>query len=208
VGEHKPVRQAGPGGGCPVPDAILRAVADLAGLVREWAQEVGRDLGLSPPAVMALAQLTGGMPMGELGQRLGCERSFITAIADELEGKALIRRELDPADRRQRNIVLTGQGSAVRARLEAEFFGRLPWRQALDEQQRASFLSLLATTLNACRDGDKPAVGGSPRWPEGTVAPARRALPPRSVRARAGRAAVSRWPRPRFPSARRAPPRS
>jgi MarR family transcriptional regulator, organic hydroperoxide resistance regulator len=171
VGERKPVRQAGPGGGCPVPDPILRAVADLAGLVRGLAAGLGCELGLSPPAVMALAELTGGMPMGELGQRLGCERSFITAIADELEGKALIRRELDPADRRHRNIVLTRQGSAVRARLEAEFFGRLPWRQALDEQQRASLLSLLAAVLHAGRDGDEPAAG-APRWPEGTVAPA------------------------------------
>lgn len=97
---------------------------------------------------MALAELTGSMSMGELGQRLGCERSFITAIADELEGKALIRRELDPADRRHRNIVLTEQGIALRVRLEAEFFGRLPWRQALDEQQRASLLRLLTAVLN------------------------------------------------------------
>ena len=122
---------------------------------------------------MALAQLTGRMPMGELGQRLGCDRSFITAIADELERRALIRRELDPADRRQRNLVLTGQGSAMRARLEAEFLGRLPWRQALDEQQRASFLSLLATVLNAGRDGDERAAAGAPCWPDGAVAPAR-----------------------------------
>jgi MarR family transcriptional regulator, organic hydroperoxide resistance regulator len=170
VGERKIARQAGPGGGCPVPDPILRAVADLAGLVRERAANIGRGLGLSPPAVMALAELTGGMPMGELGQRLGCERSFITAIADELEGKALIRRELDPADRRHRNIVLTQQGSAMRARLEAEFFGRLPWRQALDEQQRASLLSLLTVVLHAGRDGGESAAGDTPRWPEGTVA--------------------------------------
>jgi DNA-binding MarR family transcriptional regulator len=151
----------------------LRAVADLAGLVRERAQDMGRDLGLSPPALMALAQLTGDMSMGELSQRLGCERSFITAIAGELEGKALIRRELDPADRRQRTIVLTRQGSAVRARLEAEFFGRLPWRHALDEQQRASLLSLLAAVLNAARDGDEPPAAGALRSSDGTVAPAR-----------------------------------
>lgn len=120
----------------------------MAGLVRGRAADIGRELGLSPPAAMALAELTGSMSMGELGQRLGCERSFITAIADELEGKALIRRELDPADRRHRNIVLTEQGIALRVRLEAEFFGRLPWRQALDEQQRASLLRLLTAVLN------------------------------------------------------------
>jgi MarR family transcriptional regulator, organic hydroperoxide resistance regulator len=170
VGERKPVRQARPGDGCPVPDPILRAVADLAGLVRVRAQGMGSDLGLSPPAVLALAQLTGRMSMGELSQRLGCERSFITAVADELEGKALARRELDPEDRRHRNIVLTEQGSAVRARLEAEFFARLPWRQALDEQQRASLLSLLTVVLNAARDSDQPTADGAPRWPQDTAA--------------------------------------
>jgi len=107
---------------------------------------------------MALGQLTGRMPMGELGQRLGCERSFITAIADELEDKALIRRELDLADRRQRNIVLTRRGSELRARLDAEFFGRLPWWQVLDEEQRASLLRLLTTVLNAGRAGDEPSA--------------------------------------------------
>jgi DNA-binding MarR family transcriptional regulator len=123
---------------------------------------------------MALAELARSMSMGELGQRLGCERSFITAIADELEGKALIRRELDPADRRHRNIVLTERGSAVRARLEAEFSARLPWRQALDEQQQASLLSLLTAVLNAARDDDEPAAAcGVPDPAEGTVAPAR-----------------------------------
>ena len=59
-------------------------------------------------------------------------------------------------------------------RLEGEFFGRLPWRQALDEQQRASLLSLLATVLNSGQVADEPpAAAGAPRRPEGTVAPAR-----------------------------------
>lgn len=158
MGEREPAGQAGAGGGCPIPDPILRALADVAGLVRERAQDAGRELGLSPPAAMALGQLTGRMPMGELGQRLGCERSFITAIADELEDKALIRRELDLADRRQRNIVLTRRGSELRARLDAEFFGRLPWWQVLDEEQRASLLRLLTTVLNAGRAGDEPSA--------------------------------------------------
>jgi MarR family transcriptional regulator, organic hydroperoxide resistance regulator len=152
----------------------LRAVAELAGLVRERAQDIGRDLGLSSPAVMALAQLTGRMSMGELGQRLGCERSFITAIADELEGRELVRRELDLADRRQRNIVLTQRGNALQARLDAEFFGRLPWRQALDDEQRAGLLRLLTTLLNVGGAGAvPPAAGGPPCWPQDMVAPGR-----------------------------------
>ena len=75
-------------------------------------------------------------------------------------------------DRRQRNIVLTEQGAELRARLEAEFFGRLPWWQALDEQQRASLLGLLTILLNAGRDGDEPAAADSRRAPQDTVAPA------------------------------------
>jgi hypothetical protein len=62
----------------------------------------------------------------------------------------------------------------VLTRLEGEFFERLPWQQALNEQQRASLLSLLATVLNSGQVADEPpAAAGAPGRPEGAVAPAR-----------------------------------
>jgi hypothetical protein len=108
VYQRKPAGQTDQAGdGCPHPDPLLRAVFELAGLLRGRAQGIGRDLALPPPVAMALAQISGTISMRELGQRLGCERSFITVIADELERRALIQREPHHSDRRVKNLVLT-----------------------------------------------------------------------------------------------------
>lgn len=159
VYQRKPAGQADQaGGGCPHPDPLLRAVFELAGLLRGRAQGIGRDLALPPPVAMALAQISGTISMRELGQRLGCERSFITVIADELERRALIQREADHTDRRVKNLVLTPEGAALRARLDAEFFAQLPWRRALDEDQRASLLAVMNVLIQAEREAAVPAV--------------------------------------------------
>ena len=54
------------------------------------------------------------MTMKELGQRMGCDPSFITTIADSLEKHGLARREPSLRDRRSKNIVLTPEGVTVR----------------------------------------------------------------------------------------------
>jgi DNA-binding MarR family transcriptional regulator len=155
VDEHKPAGQAGQAGtACPHPDPILRAIFELAGLLRGRAQDIGKDLALPPPVAMALAQIGGTISMRELGQRLGCERSFITVIADE--------REPDRTDRRVKNLVLTPEGAALRARLDSEFFAHLPWQRALDEDQRASLLSVINTLIQAERETAAPAVTTAP----------------------------------------------
>jgi len=161
VDEHKPAGQAGQAGtACPHPDPILRAIFELAGLLRGRAQDIGKDLALPPPVAMAL--IGGTISMRELGQRLGCERSFITVIADELERRALIQREPDRTDRRVKNLVLTPEGAALRARLDSEFFAHLPWQRALDEDQRASLLSVINTLIQAERETAAPAVTTAP----------------------------------------------
>lgn len=130
------------------PDAILDALAALTHQLAERAEQAARRLGLPPPVLLALIQLTGPMPMKDLGHRLGCERSFVTAIADELEQRALVRREPDRRDRRVKNLVLTRKGTALRSRLDREFFAQLPWRQALDDTERDTLLGLLGRLLS------------------------------------------------------------
>jgi len=67
-------------------------------------------------------------------------------MADELQDKALIRREPDPADRRQRNIVLTQHGSVLRARLEPSSSGGCPGSRCWT-------------------NSSGPAAAGPPCWP-------------------------------------------
>jgi MarR family transcriptional regulator, organic hydroperoxide resistance regulator len=163
VDQRKPAERADQAGGaCPHPDPILRAIFELSGLLRGRAQGIGKDLALPPPVAMALAQISGSISMRELGQRLGCERSFITVIADELESRGLIRREPDHTDRRVKNLVLTQQGAALRARLDTEFFAQLPWRRALDEHQRASLLDVMNVLVQAERAAAPPAAADRP----------------------------------------------
>jgi MarR family transcriptional regulator, organic hydroperoxide resistance regulator len=158
VDQRKPAGRVGQAGGaCPHPDPILRAVFELSALLRDRAQVIGRDLALPPPVAMALAQISGTISMRELGQRLGCERSFITVIADELERRALVQRQPDCTDRRVKNLVLTPEGAALRARLDSEFFAQLPWRRALDEDQRASLLNVMNVLIQAEYDTAAPA---------------------------------------------------
>lgn len=157
--QRKPAGRDGQAGGaCPHPDPILHAIFELSGLLRDRAQGLGKDLALPPPVAMALAQISGTISMRELGQRLGCERSFVTVIADELERHALIRRVPDRTDRRVKNLVLTPEGAALRARLDSEFFAQLPWQRALDEGQRASLLDVMNVLIQAEHETAAPAL--------------------------------------------------
>ena len=48
--------------------------------------------------------------MSELGRNLGIDNSAITRQVDTLEGKGLVKREVNPSDRRQYIISLTEKG--------------------------------------------------------------------------------------------------
>ena len=61
------------------------------------------------------------MTMKELGQRMGCDPSFVTTIADALEKHGLARREPSLRDRRSKNLVLTDEGATLRQRLWPSF---------------------------------------------------------------------------------------
>jgi DNA-binding MarR family transcriptional regulator len=80
---------------------------------------------------------------------LHCDPSFVTSIADMLEKRGLASRESDPADRRVKRIVLTRAGMELRQRLENEIMANLPWRQALDADERGCLLGLLRKIVPA-----------------------------------------------------------
>jgi DNA-binding MarR family transcriptional regulator len=72
-----------------------------------------------------------------------CDPSFVTAIADGLEERGLVRREVDPEDRRAKNLVLTSKGVTLRAKVQREFFNHLPGIDNLDEAERRTLVELL-----------------------------------------------------------------
>ena len=80
--------------------------------------QLGR-LGLSFAQAHALRLLDPEepMPMSALAERLFCDASNVTGIADRLEARGLVRRQSAEGDRRVKALTLTPDGVALRDRV-------------------------------------------------------------------------------------------
>jgi MarR family transcriptional regulator, organic hydroperoxide resistance regulator len=147
---------------------IQECVFELTGRIIGQAERLAQHLAIPGIAVKALAILDGPMAMKDLGKRMHCDPSFVTAIADTLEKRGLARREAHPGDRRIKNLILTGDGTALKKHLEAELAAWMPWSRALDNDERAQLLALIRKMLRAepaadcCPAGDLSAAADSP----------------------------------------------
>jgi MarR family transcriptional regulator, organic hydroperoxide resistance regulator len=128
---------------------ISEALTEIIKHAHDLGHSVATEFGLTGSDAMALFKLDAPMTMKELGQRMGCDPSFITTIADALERHGLARREPSLRDRRSKNIVLTPDGVTVRDRLCHELTSRAPWCTALDTGERQCLLGLMRKMLRA-----------------------------------------------------------
>jgi DNA-binding MarR family transcriptional regulator len=133
---------------------ILDALTDLIKQASGISHSIAASFGVGPSDLFALFKLEDGvLSMKELAQRMGCDASFVTVIADALEREGLARREPSQRDRRVKNLVLTEKGATAQERLLRELAARMPWSNRLDESERRCFLSLLNKML-ASQRGD------------------------------------------------------
>jgi MarR family transcriptional regulator, organic hydroperoxide resistance regulator len=135
---------------------ILDALTDLVKQAGVIAQSIAASFGVAPSDLVALVKLDGVLTMKELAQRMACDASFVTVIADTLERQGLAKREPSQRDRRVKNLVLTPAGIAAKERLMRELATRMPWCYGLDDTERQCFLSLL-TKMLATPPGDDAA---------------------------------------------------
>ncbi len=72
-------------------------------------------LDLTPPQFYVLATIgyAGGLPFGEIGEKMMVTVSNLTGIVDRLEEKGLVNRERDAHDRRIVRVRLTEKGSRL-----------------------------------------------------------------------------------------------
>jgi len=124
---------------------ILDAVAGLFGRLVAEGEALAKSLGIPVFVIKALHMLDTPLAMKDLGQRMHCDPSFITSIADTLEKYGLAAREADPGDRRVKRLVLTPAGADLKGRIEDEVLSHTPWRQSLTREQRESLLALVRT---------------------------------------------------------------
>jgi MarR family transcriptional regulator, organic hydroperoxide resistance regulator len=101
-----------------------RADRLVCGLVRGLANQIDVHLrvraatvGLTASQGTALCELTRPMTLRELAERMGCEPSNATFVADRLEEQGYLERHPHPDDRRAKQLVLTPKGTELRERL-------------------------------------------------------------------------------------------
>jgi DNA-binding MarR family transcriptional regulator len=84
-----------------------------------YLEDQTRELGVSPIEGHVLTYLRkyAPAPVGELVRVIGLKQSTLTSLLDRLERATLVRRELNPADRRSFLIHLTGRGRELASRL-------------------------------------------------------------------------------------------
>lgn len=122
---------------------ILDTVGDFIRQLSTLGHAIATDFGVAPSDLLALFKIDGTVTMKELAQRMACDASFVTVVADALERHGLARREPCERDRRVRKLVLTPEGIAARERLMSELADRMPWCGQLNDRERHCFLSLL-----------------------------------------------------------------
>lgn len=101
-------------------------------------------------AVLQALANTPGVDQRTLARSIGFDTSTIAAVVDRLEARALVRRQIDPADRRVRLLSLTDAGHALLAavqpamrRAQARMLAPLP------PPQQELFMHMLQTLVTA-----------------------------------------------------------
>ncbi|MBM7494233.1 DNA-binding MarR family transcriptional regulator [Micromonospora luteifusca] len=96
----------------------------VCGLVKDLANQIDAHLrartaalGLTASQGNLLRELTHPLTLRELAERMSCEPSNITFIADRLEEQGYLERHPHPGDRRAKQLVLTPKGTELRERL-------------------------------------------------------------------------------------------
>jgi DNA-binding MarR family transcriptional regulator len=127
---------------------ILDSLTDLVKRFGTVSHSIAAGFGVAPHDLLALFKLEGGLAMKELAQRMGCDASFVTAVADTLEKRGFIRREPGQRDRRVKNLVLTPEGITAKERMMAQLAAKMPWCYALDDKERSCLLFLIRKMLD------------------------------------------------------------
>ncbi|MEV6636436.1 MarR family transcriptional regulator [Actinoplanes sp. NPDC051470] len=125
---------------------LSRMLVTLAERSRFDFVEAIESLGLPLHLARALLRLETPAAMSDLADRLDCNRSNVTAIADQLEQRGLVMR-VPGADRRVRLLALTPDGKAERDRVETAVAEQSLVLRRLNDRERAVLAPMLERLL-------------------------------------------------------------
>jgi MarR family transcriptional regulator, organic hydroperoxide resistance regulator len=130
-------------------EEIVELVFDFVGRMGRHLDKSAAEFELSPPQALALLRLGTPLPMHDLAERLRCDASNITGIVDRLEGRGLVERQVDGADRRVKNLVLTPAGKTLLEQLKARLLRDVPAIGSLSRTDQRALRDLLRQALHS-----------------------------------------------------------
>jgi DNA-binding MarR family transcriptional regulator len=139
----------------PLIDQLVEQAYTFGAAIGRWSATILAELELTEALGDVLWQLGAvgeAVPMRDLADRLQCDPSNVTFLADRLEERGLIERRPDLSDRRVKLLALTTAGLAVRTRIVQAAATRSPLaRLSPADQQR------LCRLLDKCLQPEPPA---------------------------------------------------
>lgn len=85
--------------------------------------------------------------MSALADKLHCDASNVTGLADRLESRGLVERRPDPEDRRVKQLALSEHGSVLMKDLNRRIWANSPVGTTLDDAEKEQLRDLLLKTL-------------------------------------------------------------
>ena len=139
----------------PLLDQLVEQAYTFSASIGRWSATILAELELTEALGDVLWQLGAvgeAVPMRDLADRLQCDPSNVTFLADRLEERGLIERRPDLSDRRVKLLALTPAGLAMRMRIVQAAATSSPLaRLSLADQQR------LCRLLDKCLQPEPPA---------------------------------------------------
>lgn len=101
-----------------------------------------------------------GRGQKQVADRMGVDAVNFGQMIDELEGKGLVERKIDPNDRRARELYVTERGAALRRRLSPSLLAAQERLLApLSPDERTALLDMLARVIEANDSYARPGNG-------------------------------------------------
>ena len=136
-------------------DQLVEQAYTFSAAIGRWSATILAELELTEAlgdVVWQLGAVGEAVPMRDLADRLQCDPSNVTFLADRLEERGLIERRPDLSDRRVKLLALTTAGLAVRTRIVQAAATSSPLaRLSPADQQR------LCRLLDKCLQPEPPA---------------------------------------------------
>jgi DNA-binding MarR family transcriptional regulator len=127
--------------------AVTRRLFQVVERAKEDFAAVAHDVGLTPLQARTLLTLREPVPMRELADRMDCDASNITGLADRLERLGAVARVPAPKDRRIKMLELTPGGQELRNRLADKVGEGSTVMATLNRQERKQLANLLDKLL-------------------------------------------------------------